>query len=288
MDIAECSAPVETPCRCLVRAHGACHRWGVPACSSAPAIRVCHADGVNDKTSNRSPSDGTPNYTPTAFVGSKGGVGTTCVTVVAASAAQQAGSNVVLVDFTGDLGNVLGVAPNAPGFADWADAGDMTREALDALMVPVGPNVLLLPIGTYGDLSRISITDRLAVPRLWEALGDEQSTVFVDAGHGAEARDRVLSGTRTVLVTAACHQSVFRSKALASRCDEMVVVLNPERVLVRNDIETALERRAVLTFEHTASVGRMADSARLLERGWRYLGDPLPAHWQQHRVLAAV
>ncbi len=207
-----------------------------------------------------------------AFIGAKGGVGTSSLTVMAASVINHRGGDALLVDLSGDLAVILACDTGAPGLAEWSEAGELSLGAIDTLCIDVTPKVKLLSRGR-GPVD----PERLRL--LWALLAGKPRPTFIDASSGARGLDLVRGEPiRRTLVVSACYQAIYRGQQLASSCDDLLVVGDVERALTRADVEVAVGKRSVGMMNRNSAIGRLADGGRLLERGWRYVSD-MPAEW---------
>lgn len=207
-----------------------------------------------------------------AFIGAKGGVGTSSLAVMAASVISHRGNDALLVDLSGDLAVVLACDTGAAGLAEWSEAGELSLGAVDTLCIEVSPKVKLLSRG------RGSIDpERLRL--LWALLAGKPRPTFIDASSGARGLNCVRSELiRRTLVVSACYQAIYRGQQLIGGCDDLLVVGDIERALTHRDVEVAVGKQSVGTVNRNSAIGRLADGGRLLERGWRYVSD-LPAEW---------
>ena len=204
-----------------------------------------------------------------AFTGAKGGVGTTVTSLLFAQHLLKKTSDVLLVDLTGDLGVVLGTAPNLPGVAEWtsSDFTYRTLRELTALTVDVAPDVGLLPRGA-GD---IDISELAA---MWHLLAGKKPSrqIVVDAGRAPAAHALLDSPKiRRVLVMDCCHQALTRAREiLALRrndiADDLLIVTDDRRPLGIDDMTSTLARHATATVAADESIARWADAGLMLDR----------------------
>jgi hypothetical protein len=188
----------------------------------------------------------------------KGGSGTT---VVAATMALAAPTEVVLVDLDGELPAVLGLPePPGQGVADWL-ASDAPPAALDDLSVDVDRTTRLVPRGN-------SVVDR-AHPR-WAELArwliERRTPVIVDAGTGTPPGPLLDAGGRGLLVTRACYLALRRAVAMAHRPAGVVLVVEPGRGLHARDVENAVGAPVVATVDLDPAVARAVDAGLLRTR----------------------
>ena len=203
-----------------------------------------------------------------AYIGAKGGVGTTTMAIMTASGASRSQKEVVLVDLTGDIAIAVGVSTGLAGIADWARAPDLSLGAVDALCIELNDRVSLLPCGK-GEYDQ----SRLAT--LWSLLSGKPQVVVIDAGRGSAATDLVDDpNVRRLLVVTACYSAVYRASRLATRFEEMVVIADPIRALTVADVEGGVGLPAVAALATDPAVARWSDSGLLLDRSYR-LAKPL-------------
>lgn len=207
-----------------------------------------------------------------AFIGSKGGVGTSSLAVMAASVIHHRGGDALLVDLSGDLAVILACDTGAAGLAEWSEAGELSLGAIDALCIDVAPRVKLLSRGRGGiDAERLRL--------LWALLAGKPHPTIIDAACGARGLGWVRGEPiRRTLVVSACYQAIYRGQQLIGDCDDLLVVGDVERALTRGDVEVAVGKRSVAMVTRNSAIGRLQDGGRLLERGWRYVSD-MPAEW---------
>ncbi len=203
-----------------------------------------------------------------AYVGAKGGVGTTTTAIMTASGAARAQREVVLVDLTGDIAIALGLSPTLPGVADWARAQDLSLGAVDALQVELNDRVALLARGK-GDL------DSARLATLWSLLCGKPQLVVIDAGRGGAAIDLVDDqSVRKVMVVTACYSAVYQAARLENRVDEMVVISDATRALTVADVEGGVGRPAGAAIAMDPAIARWGDAGLLLDKSYR-LSKPL-------------
>ncbi len=203
-----------------------------------------------------------------AYVGAKGGVGTTTAAVMAASGAARKGREVVLVDLTGDIAVTVGVSTGLDGIADWARADDLSLGAADALQVELNDQVALLPRGK-GEF------DQARLATLWSLLCGKPQVVIIDAGSGAAAVELVGDDSvRRVMVVTTCYCAVYRAARMASQIDDMVVMADPTRSLTVEDVEGGVGKNAAVAFALDPAIARWGDAGLLLDRSYR-LSKPL-------------
>jgi len=198
----------------------------------------------------------------TAYWAAKGGVGAT-VLAAAHAVASSAHRHTVAADLDGDLGRALGVdAPDHHGIADWLRAGaDVPADALDRLLVPVGPDLWLLPRGR-GPLppERAGVLGRL--------LAEAPREVVVDAGTrpGAAAAAVVRHAHRSVLVTRACYLALRRLEGVDLAPTEVALVLEGERALGPQDVAGVTGAPVRTTVDVHPAIARAVDAGLLRSR----------------------
>lgn len=198
----------------------------------------------------------------------KGGSGTT---VVAATLALSSRTPTLLVDLAGDLPVALGLpVPDGPGVGEWSTS-TAPPSRLDALRVPLGRGIDLLPRG-----------HRAAVGR-WHEIGQHLAslpeTVVVDAGTGPPPTDLRRAGDRSLLVTRACYLAVRRAVAAQEAVDGIVLVEEPGRALGVEDLEAALGAPVVSRVLLDPAVARAVDAGLLLAK--------LPGPFRRELAVAA-
>lgn len=196
---------------------------------------------------------------------SKGGSGTTVVAAALASLAARAdGPGALLADLAGDAPAVLGLpGPEGPGLAGWLAAGpDVPVDALGRLEVAVAPGFGLLTRG-HGVLADHGRAEVLAA-----LLAADPRQVVVDCGTAPEGPARALAAgaERSLLVTRACYLAVRRAAASPLRPTGIVLVVEPNRSLGRQDVEAALGSPVVATIQVDPAVARAADAGVLAAR----------------------
>lgn len=206
-----------------------------------------------------------------AFVGAKGGVGTSVDVLLAANSAKRAGREVLLVDMTGDLGVILDTSPDLPGLADWMRADAQTRPAaVTTLCVDIAPGVQLLSRGS-GELW----FDDAMLHDLVLSLARADKATFIDAGTGEVGLARVAHPRiRRQLVMSCCYQALHRARQLLANdsdspnrsIDDVIVQTDTNRALGLADIESSLGRDADAVIPFDRTISRWADAGLLLDR----------------------
>ena len=199
-----------------------------------------------------------------AFVGSKGGVGTTAAAAQTARLAIQRGKDVVLVDMTGDLAVVLGELGDAEGLAEMLRRPDETAAA--TMTNPIGdPSGVRLLSRGRGDLD---FSDHDAVRRMWDQIEQiPAADIVVDAGQGPDAIERLkYSAATRVLTVQCCYQSLARARDLVASVDQVLVQTDPSRALGVADIEATLGRHADAVTARSREVSRWMDAGLILTR----------------------
>jgi len=202
-----------------------------------------------------------------SFCSPKGGVGVS-VTATAVAARLARTSPVLVVDFSGDISELLGIDTHTkPGVGDWLHAdAQVGVEALDRLVLD-GPNGLrLLPVGER-DRSGVT-TERLV--QLVSHLG-AMSMVVADVGVVGDlpmAWGSVVcaAGDRTTLVVRACYLGLRRARRLGVSVDELFEVREPGRALGTLDIETVFHQPVVARCPVDPNIARCADAGLLAGR----------------------
>jgi hypothetical protein len=187
--------------------------------------------------------------------GAKGGSGTT---VVAATLALASSPPTLLVDLAGDLPIALGLpAPVGPGVGDWS-LSTAGADRLDALRVPVAPEVELLPTGVVRPRGRWA--------ELAGHLRHTGGNVVIDAGTGAPPAELRRAADRTLLVTRACYLGLRKAIDARVPVDGIVLVEEPGRSLSGDDVTAALGAPIIGTVLLDPAVARAVDSGLLLAR----------------------
>lgn len=199
---------------------------------------------------------------------SKGGSGTT---VVAASVAilSSARRPTTLIDLTGDLPAVLGLAePSGPGVTDWLSSAH--APSLSTLAVPVTEQLQLVPRGTGAAPSG----------QQWSALaaeiaGSVDELVVIDAGVGAPDRSLHTIADRSILVVRPCYLALRRAVHVGLTPTEVVLVSEPGRALTARDVERAIGAPVTADIPLDPAVARAVDAGLLVARLPRSLAHAL-------------
>ncbi|MFT7476086.1 MAG: hypothetical protein ACI81L_003034 [Verrucomicrobiales bacterium] len=208
---------------------------------------------------------------------SKGGVGTSVV--AAAVAIELAKSSldreVVLVDFGGDQPDILGVAqediPGDPvGVVDWLTSNDdVGIDAIDNLLIEVGPQIRVLPMGRRSLIAAGPIEPK----RCGELVSGLGSRYLVVADIGVLA-DGISSpgaliaaaGDRITAVLQACYLSLRRAGRLPVLVDDVVEVVEGGRSMSTLDVELVMGRPVSARITRDPRVGRAVDIGTLTTR----------------------
>ena len=209
--------------------------------------------------------------TTLAFVGAKGGVGTSVTVLITANHELRMKRSVWLVDLTGDLSVLLGVTDEWPGVTDLCNefgAASSDTGAVYEKLLPInacGQELQFLPRGK-GDLDPQrtgSVIDGLqsASPK----------SVLIDAGR-ANAGLHLLAGAQAtrVLVTGCDNQSVFHALRFAEQVDKMVVVEDSRLTLDAAGVVAAVGRQADACITFDQNISRWADAGLLIDRGAKH------------------
>ena len=209
--------------------------------------------------------------TTLAFVGAKGGVGTSVTVLLTANHELRMKRPVRLVDLTGDLSVLLGVTDEWPGVTDLCNefgAASSDTGAVHEKLLPInawGQELQFLPRGKGGlDPQRTrSVIDGMqsASPK----------SVLIDAGR-ADGGLHLLAGVQAtrVLVTGCDNQSVFHALRFAEQVDKMVVVEDPRLTLDAAGFVAAVGRQADACIPFDQSISRWADAGLLIGRGMEH------------------
>ena len=197
-----------------------------------------------------------------AFIGAKGGVGTTASTLMTAQRSVSQERFVTLVDLTGDLGTTLGVADDLPGLAEAVRSPDQFD--VRSAAVTITPSIRLIPRG-HGDLDP---GDGDAWQQVWRRIEQMRDRdVLIDAGRGRRAMELLgHSDAGKVLVMNCCYQALHRARDLVANVDAVLIQTDTQRALGLADMEAALGRHADGVIAANRSVSRWMDAGLILDR----------------------
>jgi hypothetical protein len=199
----------------------------------------------------------------------KGGSG---MSVVAASLALVAAerSEARLADLGGDQPAILGLPPLSTavpgrGLAAWLAAGaSAPTEWLDAMTVPIGPGMSLLPLGDDAPAAAPEAGAALGV-----ALRDGGLTVL-DSGAGPSpaARAAVEVADTALIVIRPCYLALHRAVADSRLRPSSGAILGeePGRALDAGDVAAVLGLPVVARFPVRADIARAIDAGVLRDR----------------------
>jgi hypothetical protein len=215
----------------------------------------------------------------------KGGSGTS---VVAASLALVAAARAEarLADLGGDQPAILGLPPlpmgSVPpagvggGLSAWLAAGPSApTEWLDAMAVPVGPGLSLLPCGEGSDESAAEAGAALGV-----ALRDGGVTVLDAGAAGGRATGAAVEvADSALMVIRPCYLALRRAVAdpRLGRSSGAVLVEEPGRALDGDDVAAVLGLPVVARFPVRAEIARAVDAGVLRDRLPAALATPAAA-----------
>ena len=207
---------------------------------------------------------------PIAVLASKGGVGATAVTILAATVPRRHGERSLLVDLTGGVAIAVcpGFTDNQHGVADLLRSGPTAQSVEAAVVSFAGGRYDLLPRGA-GTLDG----SPQAWSQLWSCVEDYDGRVVIDAGRVEHAVDRLDgSNARRVLVSSRGYESYWRTmtafsdqaNGLAATADEWVLVDSGNMPL-----DAMVERldRAPDVLIPWGAIGRWMDEGLLLAKG---------------------
>ena len=199
------------------------------------------------------------------FVGAKGGVGTTLVTIMAGARAQLDGHQAFLVDMTGDISVVLDTRGAAPGLSEVV-TGQLPAAELRGVRAEPSGGVRVLPKGD----AELTGDDSEDWDRLWSELRSRPGRFLIDAGRGPDAARRLsAAGIATVLVVTNCRAAALRGKEIAAACEptSFVVVKDSERRFSMSQIQRIVGDRDPVMIPTDKALNRWADAGILLDRG---------------------
>lgn len=193
---------------------------------------------------------------------SKGGSGTTVVTVALGHLLAADAGTVLLVDLAGDLPSALGLPEPYQGLSGWVEGVDLGRLAVHA---GAGMNVVArgpgpLPEGAGATLAR---TLAGAGPAVVDAgvIGPEGGGVA--SSDAAVRLELARSATSSLLVLRPCFLALRRAVAAPLRPSGVVLVDEPHRVLGATDIEAALGVPVVAVMPWDPAIARRVDAGLL-------------------------
>ena len=206
----------------------------------------------------------------------RGGVGTSVVAAglaleLARREPQVRSGGVVLVDFGGDQGDILGVDTSGRhGVLDWLCSPEpVAGESLIGLLLPVAPGLRLLPQGLATAGERESV-DPQRISELVRQFGDDV-TVVCDLGivTGDPTSVRSLVGAasdRRTLVIRPCYLALRRGSAIPIAFDSVVEVFEDGRALRTLDVEAVVGHVVNARVRVDPAIARAVDSATLSSR----------------------
>jgi hypothetical protein len=212
-----------------------------------------------------------------SFCSSKGGVGTSVVAAAIAIELAKTGLDreVLLVDFGGDQPDILGVAQDdtlseAVGVVDWLKSNsDVGIDAIDHLLIDVGPQIRLLPMGRRSLLDSGSIEPNRCV-ELVGGLGHRYQVVADVGVLGPEISSPgaliAATGDRTTAVLQACYLSLRRADRLPVVVDDVVEVVEAGRSMSTLDVELVMGRPVSARISRDPGVARAVDIGSLASR----------------------
>ena len=202
-----------------------------------------------------------------SFCSPKGGVGTSVVaaSVAAVSAATRP---TLVVDFGGDMAQILGVDTlGRQGINDWlAASSDVGAESLDNLHIEVSSNLALLPCGSAPS-PNIPVERVVHMVRSLHSGGRD---VIADVGTLASPSDpraiACVSGDRTTCVIRACYLTLRRFSNLPVTIDDIVEIEEPGRALRTIDIEAVARMPVSARIPLDPAIARAVDAGLLNRR----------------------
>ena len=206
-----------------------------------------------------------------SFCSAKGGVGTSTI-AAAVSSNEARRRDVVLVDFRGDLPNILGVSADGPGISDWL-ASSAEPDAISELLIAVDDRLQVLPSGPPLNFS--TVTPQRAV-ELATYLDQRRQVVIADLGVvGAAdfgpATVVAAASSRLSLVLRACYLCLHRARDLSLEFHDLIEVREGGRALTTIDIEGVLGRPVEYRLPVDPSIARVVDAGLLRSRTPRAL-----------------
>lgn len=225
-----------------------------------------------------------------SFCSPKGGVGVS-VTAAAVAARLARTTPALLVDFCGDVPELLGLdVADAPGVADWLHAdAQVGLDALDRLVLEGPGGLHVLPRGVVNPTG--CPTERLV--QLVEHLG---ATFTVIADVGVLASDAPLAwhsvvcaaGDRTTLVVRACYLTLRRGRRVGVAVDDLFELAESGRALGTLDIEAVFQQPVTARCPVEPTIARSADAGLLARRPPRQLRRAVDQLLRAGNVLEVV
>ena len=228
----------------------------------------------------------------------KGGVGTS---VIAASlalelvASEPWSAGVILVDFGGDQGDILGVdLTDRLGIVDWLTSPDPVEiSSLENLLVAVAPGLSVLPTGNRSLPDAGGSIDPGRIADLVRGL-DELGTVVADLGVVDQEVNSprcliAAASTRRTLILRPCYLALRRATKMPITVDSVVEVAEDGRSLRTLDIEAVMHMAVSARLRVDPSIARAVDSGTLVSRRPRALRrfvSDLLAEFEVDRSLA--
>lgn len=202
----------------------------------------------------------------------KGGVGTSVIAAALslelAKYESQLGG-VVLVDFGGDQGDILGVdTTGCHGVVDWLCSPEpVAVESLAGLLIPVAPGLRLLPRGISAVDNDV---DPQRIAQLVRHFGVETNVVCdlgVVVGDPTSARALVgAASDRRTLVIRPCYLALRRGSAIPMTFDSVVEVFEDARALRTLDVEAVIGKVVNARVRVDPAIARAVDSGTLTAR----------------------
>jgi cellulose biosynthesis protein BcsQ len=197
----------------------------------------------------------------------KGGSGTTVVSIGLGLAMARQTGNTAIADLCGDVATALAadIDETRPGLRQWlASPATVPYDGLRRLTVEVMDGLELMPPGppATGSADAIGQSERLA-------LAFEGANLVVDAGmqdRTPEARALIEVATTSLLVVRPCFLAIKAASKCTQRADGLVLIDEPGRALDAADIEDALGIPIAATLRWDSNVARRVDAGRLKGR----------------------
>lgn len=211
------------------------------------------------------------------FWSPKGGSGTSVVTAVAGLVLARS-APARLVDLTGDLPAVLGLADDpAPGLHDWLRAGAQApTEALDSLAVGIAPRLTLLPAGELDHGIEVAPEAGAA---LAVALDGDAPTTVCDVGRLDSPALQAFAEVAgpNLIVVRGCYLALRRAVHHPAMKETVGAVHIDEhgRSLDARDVEDVLGVPVVASIVARTSTARAVDAGVLVSRVPESVARPL-------------